>query len=121
MKKLFSCLLFLFFTNSSALRAEYLGIPVAQARSFLQKQLKGSIPKQTGLRVRWTEHLIALLHLERLVGNEKEAKRLFALCDAFCSDLLLQKEWKVLLLWGCAGPLLESPPPFCSKHFPHTR
>ena len=113
--KRFLFFLFVSFYIAPSLHAEYLGLPSSKARAFLQKQLKHPLPKQTASQLRWMEHLISLVYLERLMGNQKEAKRLFMQCSSLCSDLLLQREWRALLHWACEGAKTKKLPPICSK------
>jgi hypothetical protein len=69
-------------------------------------------PKDESLAREWSKSLIALVSLERLMGDEAEARKLFFRCDASCARHIGSLEWNNIRSWACE-PISEQKKEIC--------
>lgn len=72
-------------------------------KRVLLEAVKKPRPKGSAAAMEWNRALIALISLERLMGDDSEAKKQFSRCDSNCVKILSQQEWSSLRTWACVG------------------
>ena len=70
---------------------------------MLQDVVRANRPKEAAAAAEWTRSLLALVSLERLIGDEAEARKQFARCDSLCTEQTSAEEWQSIKDWACNG------------------
>ncbi len=78
-----------------------------RTRALLEKIVFGAIPTKKAARMERAKALFALISLERLVGSQKRAHKLFERlsveCNKDCRKLRDPTAWKALNAWAYRG------------------
>lgn len=74
-----------------------------RARRLLQEVVAKPRPRQEAAASEWTQALLALIDLERLLGDQEEGRKLFRRCDKRCPQLTGDQGWRALREWACRG------------------
>lgn len=102
MRAIWLSLLFPLIGSSSEPSLAYTDTNSVQARRNLEKILLGNPASLSEVEgVEWVRARFALVALLRLQGNEKEALKVFRLCDVYCERWGPPTEWVALRRWGC--------------------
>lgn len=72
-------------------------------KRLLQEVVSKSRPKGRNEAKEWTRALLALISVERLMGESSEAKVQFQRCNHLCADLTFKEEWQSMISWACAS------------------
>lgn len=71
------------------------------SRRLLMAVIEKPSPKEKTKARDWSRALLALISLERLMGEESEAKKLFARCGRACAEVVEASEWQAIRKWAC--------------------
>lgn len=71
------------------------------ARRLLSETISKPRPKKESEGREWTIALLALVDLERMVGDQDKAKGFFKRCDRTCPQVAGPEAWGALKKWAC--------------------